>query len=276
MRLTSGLTNTRKTTAPSSRTCSAITKRSSPVRRSERIPTSFDTCCSTLYAFFPAAIVPRSSLAAPDVEHRADLGRVRAVALGELPVGECVAPDRERLAAREPALDDGVVGARARHADREQHDRRVDDVAAVATPVSPHEAPEGPRDRLARERAPRGRPAHELDDDRGEDERRERVRDQPRDRRSRPEGDEQEPRVRARCPRATRPPARGRASDARRHATSGPIPISRRSGSPKIRRKKSKYGRPTTTDSPRTASETMGHAVPQRIVRQSATSRRLL
>ena len=64
--------------------------------------------------------------------------------------------------------------------------------------------------------------------------------------------------------------------DARRQATSGPIPISSSSGSPKTRRKKLKYGGPTVTDSPRTASETIGKITPQRIVRHSATSRRLL
>src|SRR5688572_18329130 len=54
--------------------------------------------------------------------------------------------------------------------------------------------------------------------------------------------------------------------DARRHATSGPIPISSNSGSPNARRKKLKYGGPTVTDSPRTASDTIGKMTPQRIV----------
>ena len=43
-----------------------------------------------------------------------------------------------------------------------------------------------------------------------------------------------------------------------------------------MRKKKSKYGGPTTTESPRTASERIGQTTPQRIVRQSATSSRLL
>ena len=77
MRLTSGLTKTRKYTLPSGSICSAMTKRSSPVSLSLRIPTSFETCCSIVYAFFPASSVPRSRSAARDVERRADLGRVR-------------------------------------------------------------------------------------------------------------------------------------------------------------------------------------------------------
>src|SRR4029450_4778928 len=52
--------------------------------------------------------------------------------------------------------------------------------------------------------------------------------------------------------------------DARRQATSGPIPISKSKGRPNTRRKKLKYGGPTVTDSPRTASDTIGKTTPQR------------
>ena len=113
-----------------------------------------------------------------------------AVALGEVAIGQRVAADRERVAARELPLDDRVVRARAGDADREQHDRGVDDVSAVASPVPPDEAAEGRRDALARERAPRGRPADELEADRREHERREGVRDQPGDRRAGAEQDQ--------------------------------------------------------------------------------------
>ena len=86
-----------KVDAPSGSICSAMTKRSSPVSQSVRIPTSFETCCSIVYAFFPACDVP-SCFAPRDVERRADLGRVRRRALLERPVRQRVAADRERLA----------------------------------------------------------------------------------------------------------------------------------------------------------------------------------
>ena len=60
MRLTSGLTKTLKYTVPFGSICSAITKRSSPVSLSLRMPTSFETCCSIVYAFLPAWSEPRS------------------------------------------------------------------------------------------------------------------------------------------------------------------------------------------------------------------------
>src|SRR5262249_17258052 len=60
MRLTSGFTNTRKYTVPFGSICSAITNRSSPVSLSLRMPTSFETCCSIVYAFLPACSVPKS------------------------------------------------------------------------------------------------------------------------------------------------------------------------------------------------------------------------
>ena len=65
-------------------------------------------------------------------------------------------------------------------------------------------------------------------------------------------------------------------SELRRQATSGPIPISNSSGSPKTRRKKLKYGGPTVIGVPRTASESSGKATPQSTVSAKATSSRLL
>src|SRR5262245_26780986 len=69
---------------------------------------------------------------------------------------------------------------------------------------------------------------------------------------------------------------RNPAYDVRLHASSGPMPMSSSSGSPKARRKKLKYGGPTVTASPRTASDTTGKTTPQSTVRHSATSKRLL
>ena len=99
---------------------------------------------------------------------------------------------------------------------------------------------------------------------------------------TRPGSDEPAPN-RSSTPPVTSAASAGQASvrfseeiDARRQATSGPIPISNSSGIPKTRRKKLKYGGPTVTDSPRTASDTIGKITPQRIVRQRATSSRLL
>jgi hypothetical protein len=83
------------------------------------------------------------------------------------------------------------------------------------------------------------------------------------------------PQARAKTDGQTRlaPSAR---SELRRQATSGPIPIKSSSGSPRTRRKKSKYGGPTVIFSPRTSSESSGNATPHRTVRVNATSSRLL
>ena len=114
----------------------------SPVRRSERITTSFDTCCSTLYAFLPAAIVPRSSAPASDVEDGTDLRRVRAVALPELSIGQRVAADGERVAACEPPGHRSCLSSRrsrwrAARWPRGRHSRRTaagSDRRAARTP----------------------------------------------------------------------------------------------------------------------------------------------
>ena len=207
-----------------------------------RIPTSDETCGSgpaILYEFLPASSVPRLLAVPADREVRAHLGRVRRLALGQLLEGDGVAGDGERLARRELALDDRVVGARAGDPDREQHDRDVDDVAAVAAAVAADERRE--RDRATtRSRAPAA-PACRART-------RARSRRARRPRRCRRSGRGSTSRRRARAARRrsrrrrrtgqrnVRPRPR---SDARRHAISGPTPISSSSGRPKIRRKKS-------------------------------------
>ena len=88
-----------------------------------------------------------------------------------------VAGDRHRLALLQVRDPRRAVGARARDADREQHDREVDDVAAVAAPVARHERAERVEPASSAPSAlPRPRPADELDHDRREREDRERVR----------------------------------------------------------------------------------------------------
>ena len=101
----------------------------------------------------------RSQIVAPasDVEDGTDLRRVRAVALPELSVGQRVAADGERVAAA-ASFGDRVVRARARDPDGEQHDGRVDDVAAVPPPVPTDELRERRGHGLAGERAPRAVP----------------------------------------------------------------------------------------------------------------------
>src|SRR5207302_2506943 len=78
-------------------------------------------------------------------------------------------------------------------ADREEHDRGVDDVAAVSSPVARDEAREGVEPALARGPA-RPRSLDELLDDAGEDEDGERVRDESRDARPRSAGAERDAR----------------------------------------------------------------------------------
>ena len=112
-------------------------------------------------------------LAAGEPEDGARLVRDAAAVVLEPAIGDRVAGDGHRLPDRELLLAHGAVGTRTRDADREQHDRRVDDVTAVASTVV--------GDQLE-ERAGCARSAHELDHDRGQHEGRERVGDQARTR----------------------------------------------------------------------------------------------
>ena len=151
-------------------------------------------------------------------------------------VRERVAGDRASSARVSSCCSlDGRVGARAGDADREQHDRRVDDVAAVAPAVA--------RDELE-QRAGRPGAADELDDDRRQHERAEGVGDQPGRRRAGAEQRSATTPATSAAPIGQRRVRTSARTDARRQAISGPIPISSSSGSPKMRRKKSKYGRP--------------------------------
>ncbi len=118
------------------------------------------------------------------------LGGMRRVALGQALERDRVARHREGLTGRELPLHDRVVRARAGDPDREQDDCDMDDVPAVAAAVAPDQREECSRPRLARQRPPRSRAAHELEPDRGEHERSERVGDQTGDRRAGAEADE--------------------------------------------------------------------------------------
>ena len=94
----------------------------------------------------------------------------------------------------------------------------------------------------------------ELEHDRREHERRERVRDQAGHRGAGAEREEHDTGRRWRRRRGRKVVASAR-SDARRQAISGPIPISRSSGSPKIAQEEVVVRAADTTASPRTASE---------------------
>src|ERR1700677_4593551 len=64
--------------------------------------------------------------------------------------------------------------------------------------------------------------------------------------------------------------------DALRHASSGPMPVSRRRKRPMGSATRLKKGAPTVTLLPCTYSEMMGNRVPHKIVKQAASSTRLL
>src|SRR4029078_13339501 len=80
--------------------------------------------------------------AAEDLEPRADLGTVRRVPRDGAQVAQVVAVDAHRLAGLELLHLRRAVGA-AGEAKGQQHDRRMDDVAAVAAPVTADERREG-------------------------------------------------------------------------------------------------------------------------------------
>ena len=189
----------------------------------------------------PGSIVPRSLAVALDVDPGPPLDRVRRRRCSVEPqVGERVAADA-RSCSPGLRLPSVVVAKRADpdRADHEQDDRRVDDVAAVAAPVPPDEARRTRRARSPTDRLPRARAARELEHDRREHERRERVADRARPGSiPAPSASSSEPGASAAAagPATARPSAW---SDARRQATSGPMPMSRTSGSPKAIAKKS-------------------------------------
>ena len=104
-----------------------------------------------------------------------------------------VAADRHRLPGLQVLNAGRAVGA-AGDPDREQHDRGVDDVAAVAAPVAADERVEGAEPGPLAERLARSRAAHELFDDRREHEDGERVCDEPGDVRAGAEHDQHDAR----------------------------------------------------------------------------------
>ena len=195
------------------------------------MPTSRDGSGGLRYWLSPDEIVPFQR--PRDVEERARLGRVRR--LGDAHVARASACSRRpscsgRASSRRSvelpyALEPAMPIAK-------QHDRGMHDVAAVAAPVARDEREQRPGRHACRAR-PRAtivartnaenvyaiRPGFEL------------------------AGAER----RAGCAPATsaprrgrqRAPARARGTLVRRHAISGPIPISSSSGSPNVRRKKS-------------------------------------
>ncbi len=106
-------------------------------------------------------------------EQRAEAGVVRALHAGAPVIRDRVARRLDRLARPQQPFPLRLVGARAGDADREQDDRRVHDVAAVAPPVASDQAEDPAGGRAS---------AHELEHDRRGDEGRERVREQARPR----------------------------------------------------------------------------------------------
>src|SRR5207247_5979854 len=116
--------------------------------------------------------------AARDLDDRPRRNRIRLLLRLEAAIRERVARDSHRLPRLQPALADGLVRARAGYSDREQDDRRMDDVATVPPPVLADETDD---------RARRAAAAHELEHDRSEHECGEGVGEQPRRGRARSE-----------------------------------------------------------------------------------------
>ena len=111
-----------------------------------RIPTSDETWGSgpaILYEFLSASSLPSLCRSGSRPAARGPPLHARSRARSTLWYVTRVAGHRERLARRQLPLDDGVVGARAGDPDREQHDRDMHDVPAVAAPVAPDQRGEG-------------------------------------------------------------------------------------------------------------------------------------
>ena len=125
MRLTSGLTKTRKKTDA---VVAHLLGDHEQILAGEAVGADPDLVRDLLLdavRVLPGRDRPEVVAAASDVEQGADLGRVRAVALGELVIGERIVADaRATLPACEAPFRDRVVGARSRDADGEQDDRR--------------------------------------------------------------------------------------------------------------------------------------------------------
>ena len=218
---------------------------------------------------------PEVAPVALHVDPGPQLAGVRAHPLRRPQVREGVARHFETLAAGQTALPDRVVRG-ARDADRQQDDRGVHDVAAVPAPVSADERRERASATPALERAPRPRAAHELVADRAEHERGERVREEPHGRGARTEREQDDRDSRSDPGR----PRERRAERAERGAP--PRNERRRAPSAAAAAARRRAGRSCSTARPRRSPlrapprTSSGQITPQRIVRQSATSSRLL
>ena len=84
----------------------------------------------------PGAITTEVRASAIDVDERADLAVVASQCGLEASEDEPVSCNAHRLPSMEPRRAHGLVRARAGDADREQHDGRVHDVAAVSPAVA--------------------------------------------------------------------------------------------------------------------------------------------
>ncbi len=191
-------------------------------------------------------------------------------------IREPVVADGHRLAGAQLLLFHLVVGARADDADREQDDRRVHDVPAVAPPVAARRAPRR-RPATSRRRAPAWLASRARTRSRSRRARRPRTcRRRARSETSPRRGAAGRSRPRPRFRRATRSSGRVSAETpaARRRAARSPSAGAAESRRPAGR--SCSTGPLTVICSPRTASDRIGNVTPQRIVRQSATSSRLL
>ena len=239
---TSGLTSDLHEHAAVRRDPPRIRSRSSPVSQLDAIAISLEVCCSPEVEVLARALPVDVARAPEDVEAGPDL----AVVADVRPVDRCgrrtcsrptltSSPGRSAFV----RLVDRLVDARAGDPDRQADDRGMDDVAAVAAAVAGDE-----RRRSAGPRARRPAPCRAAS--RGRTRARSTRARKPRTcRRSGPASTTRRRARSATAPAASataaghasvRPSAR---SEARRQATSGPMPISSSSGSPKMRRKKS-------------------------------------
>ncbi len=174
----------------------------------------------------------RRAVAAPDPEPRAEVDPLQPpVRRRDEPRRRPLVRDRvvaDAVGLPRPQLDEvlRLERRRRRDADEQHRDPDVHDVAAVASPVAPHERDQRRRHRVARHRAPRAHPAPQLLPDRAEHERREREHQQRRHRAGDAGRDE-----RGASPATAAPTGSAKlrcrlATVARRHAISGPIPDS--------------------------------------------------
>ena len=201
------------------------------------MPTSFDTWPLGPIAVLARLRGPERAAVAARRRLRTALDRVlRSRSASRSYPEPCTADGPIVSPGRQLRLADRVVRARPGHPDREQDDRRVHDVAAVAAPVPRDQRAECRRPGLAGDRPARRVPRANSTRSRRARTRRTSTRRGPGSIRRRRGGAGPRRRERDRRRPGERPPEP--AHEARRQATSGPIPISRSSGSPNAFRKK--------------------------------------